>query len=162
MSTPDSFRLKAGDFEFDLTTTELSEIRFLRTTPHDFHLLESSVAHQVRILEADIPSKTFKVESGGEVFSVSLRDAFDLTIEKMGFNASAGKQLRFIKAPMPGLVLDVFVSDGQEVHKEDKLLILEAMKMENSIKIPADALIRKVHVKPGQVVEKGQTLIELG
>jgi biotin carboxyl carrier protein len=62
---------------------------------------------------------------------------------------------------MPGLVLEVSVTDGQPVNEGDRILILEAMKMENSILIHADATIKKVNVKAGQAVEKGQVLVEL-
>jgi biotin carboxyl carrier protein len=62
---------------------------------------------------------------------------------------------------MPGLVVDVVVTEGQEVAEGDKLLILSAMKMENSILIHAAATIKKINVKPGEAVEKGQVLIEL-
>ena len=63
---------------------------------------------------------------------------------------------------MPGLVLEIAVSDGQEVNEGDKMLVLEAMKMENSILIQTNATIKKVIVTAGQAVEKGQVLIELG
>ena len=71
------------------------------------------------------------------------------------------KQVKEIKAPMPGLVLEIVVTDGQEVKEGDKLLILEAMKMENSIIIQTSAIIKKVSVSAGQAVEKGQVLLEL-
>ncbi len=62
---------------------------------------------------------------------------------------------------MPGLVLEVAVSEGQPVKEGDRILILEAMKMENSIVIHADATIKKVMVTAGQAVEKGQVLVVL-
>ena len=62
---------------------------------------------------------------------------------------------------MPGLVLEVNVSEGQEVKEGDKILILVAMKMENSLMIHADATIKKICVKAGDPVEKGQVLVEL-
>ena len=62
---------------------------------------------------------------------------------------------------MPGLVLQIAVQDGQQVNEGDKILILEAMKMENSILVHADAMIKKIIVSAGQAVEKGQVLVEL-
>jgi biotin carboxyl carrier protein len=62
---------------------------------------------------------------------------------------------------MPGLVLEISVADGQEVKHGDRIIILEAMKMENSIMIHCDASIKKIHVKAGQAVEKGQVLVDL-
>jgi biotin carboxyl carrier protein len=61
---------------------------------------------------------------------------------------------------MPGLVLSVLVSAGQEVKKGDKLLVLEAMKMENIIKAGGDGVVAQIMVNQGQAVDKNQTLIE--
>ncbi|HRO71407.1 MAG TPA: acetyl-CoA carboxylase biotin carboxyl carrier protein subunit [Chitinophagaceae bacterium] len=79
----------------------------------------------------------------------------------MGFNAGKGKQHKEIKAPMPGLVLSIAVTEGQQVIEGDKILILEAMKMENNIMTHANARISRIAVKEGQAVEKGQMLVEL-
>ena len=78
---------------------------------------------------------------------------------KMGM--ASNKQVKDIRAPMPGLVLEIAVADGQQVNEGDKILILEAMKMQNSIIIHIGATIRKVVVTAGQAVEKGQVLVEL-
>jgi biotin carboxyl carrier protein len=63
---------------------------------------------------------------------------------------------------MPGLVLNVLVSDGQSVAKGDAVLVLEAMKMENIIKAPADGVVKKVAVVKGDKVEKNQVMISMG
>jgi biotin carboxyl carrier protein len=66
-----------------------------------------------------------------------------------------------IRAPMPGKVIKVNVSEGQEVRKNQSLLIVEAMKMENDIKAGAEGVVRKIHVQPGELVDSVKTLIEL-
>ena len=66
-----------------------------------------------------------------------------------------------LKAPMPGLVLQVLVKEGDEIRKGDNMLVLEAMKMENILKAPADCTIRTVKVNPGDKVEKNQVMIVL-
>jgi biotin carboxyl carrier protein len=62
---------------------------------------------------------------------------------------------------MPGLVLEVTVEAGQEVLEGDRIVILEAMKMENSICVHANAKIKKILVQKGQPVDKNQVLVEL-
>jgi biotin carboxyl carrier protein len=62
---------------------------------------------------------------------------------------------------MPGLVLKVLVKDGDVIKKGDNILVLEAMKMENSIKAPADATIKSVKIIAGDKVEKNQVMILL-
>ncbi|MGF2413251.1 MAG: biotin/lipoyl-containing protein, partial [Ferruginibacter sp.] len=65
-----------------------------------------------------------------------------------------------INAPMPGMVLEIAVAEGQAVNEGDKVLILGAMKMENSILTHAGATIKRIVVAVGQAVEKGQVLVE--
>ena len=62
---------------------------------------------------------------------------------------------------MPGLVVDIPVSEGQAVKKGETLLILEAMKMENALKATADVTIGRIAVKKGMAVEKNEMLIQL-
>ena len=78
----------------------------------------------------------------------------------MGFEVGKTKQINAIKAPMPGLILEINVSVGQEVKENDNLLILEAMKMENSFSSPRDGIIKSIAVFKGDAVDKGQLLIE--
>jgi biotin carboxyl carrier protein len=64
-----------------------------------------------------------------------------------------------VKAPMPGLVVDVSVEVGQEVEVGDNVVILESMKMENELKAPRAGLIKGISVQAGDSVEKNQTLV---
>ncbi len=66
-----------------------------------------------------------------------------------------------IKAPMPGLVVAIPVSDGQEVHKGDVLLILESMKMQNELKAPRTGVVSRIRTNIGEGVEQHQTLMTL-
>lgn len=66
-----------------------------------------------------------------------------------------------LNAPMPGLVKAVLVSPGDHVTKGHRLLVLEAMKMENDISAPREGTIKSVHVQPGAVIESGKPLISL-
>ena len=65
-----------------------------------------------------------------------------------------------VKAPMPGNVLDIKVSNGQAVKKGDVLVILEAMKMENEISAPPDGTVTVVASK-GATVNTGDVLVTL-
>jgi biotin carboxyl carrier protein len=62
---------------------------------------------------------------------------------------------------MPGLVLDLLVVPGQQVSQGEKILILEAMKMENVIKSPGDGIVKAVFVQKGDSVEKGHLMVEM-
>jgi len=64
-----------------------------------------------------------------------------------------------LRAPLNGLVIDVKVKEGDKVKKDDIVMIVEAMKMENQIKAPADGVVKQVLCKKGDNVEKNKVLI---
>lgn len=67
-----------------------------------------------------------------------------------------------VKAPLPGTILQVFVKEGDLVKSGDKLLIMEAMKMENSIKADKEGKVSAVKVNAGDAVLEGDVLVEIG
>lgn len=67
-----------------------------------------------------------------------------------------------IKAPIPGLVIQLFVATGDHVTTGQSLLILEAMKMENEIRAPWGGTIQAIHVAAGQSVRRDELLVEIG
>jgi acetyl/propionyl-CoA carboxylase alpha subunit len=80
-------------------------------------------------------------------------------VKKVAGAAMLGGLVSSMRAPMPGLILEIKVSEGAKVRKHGPLLIIEAMKMENVIKAPADVAIKRVAVSSGQSVEKNDLLI---
>ena len=73
--------------------------------------------------------------------------------------ASAGGAEKPIKTPLPGVVLDVFVKEGDAVKAGQKILLLEAMKMENNIESDKDGVVKAVRVKKGDSVQEGDILM---
>ena len=69
--------------------------------------------------------------------------------------------LQVITPVMPGKVVKVQVSEGKLVKKDQTLVIVEAMKMENEMRAPADGKVKKIWVSPGDLVNLGQPMIEL-
>lgn len=69
------------------------------------------------------------------------------------------KRIETVAAPMPGEIVGIFVSPGDKVRKGEKLLVLEAMKMENALLSPLDGVVLEVKVNIGEQVESGQTLV---
>ena len=82
-----------------------------------------------------------------------------MLMEQMGISASAASKHEQLKAPMPGKVLEIKVSVGQEVKQGEPLLILEAMKMENVLKASHDVTVAEINIKQGDTVDKGQVLL---
>ena len=77
----------------------------------------------------------------------------------LNFNYWTNSPLNNIKAPMPGLVIDIKVDVGQAVKEGDTIVVLEAMKMENNIKASADGIVKQILCDSSQAVEKNDTLI---
>lgn len=127
-----------------------------------FHILRNNRSYTAEILQHHVEEKSFVIKVNNSVFTISVRDKYDDLLREMGIDITAGKKVNDLKAPMPGLVLNVLVSDGQSVAKGDAILVLEAMKMENIIKAPADGVIKKVAVVKGDKVEKNQVMITMG
>jgi len=125
-----------------------------------FHVLIKNKSYRAEVIKADPVAKSFLLKINGKVYDVSLKDKFDLLLEKMGLNNGLAGKANNIKAPMPGLIVDLRVKPGDQVNPGDALLILEAMKMENLIKATAQSVVKSVKVAKGDSVEKNQILIE--
>lgn len=155
------YKVKVNEFEFIFTQEQVDTIDLVQRSATVFNLLKDYRSVNAVLIEADASAKKQTIEIEGENFDIQIKDGLDQMLDKMGFSAVAGKQIKEIKAPMPGLVLEIAVAQGQQVREGDKLLILVAMKMENSITISTDATIKRIAVGAGEAVEKGQVLVEL-
>lgn len=105
----------------------------------------------------DSKKNTFKI--AGQVIEVTEQSEFDLLLKELGISSGGTKKLKEIKAPMPGLVLNVLVSEGQEVAEGDVIVILEAMKMENVIKSSTGARVKSIRVNKGDTIDKGEVMV---
>jgi len=125
-----------------------------------FHILYQNKSYTAELVKTDRESKTFTFKINSRIYPVTLKDKFDLLLEKMGLNNTGGSKVNSVKAPMPGLIVDLKIQAGDSVKQGDALLVLEAMKMENILKSPGDGVVKNVKVKKGDSVEKGQVLVE--
>ncbi len=66
-----------------------------------------------------------------------------------------------VTAPLPGNILEILVNPGDIIKKGQKLLIMEAMKMENQVLAEKDGVIEKIHVNKGQSVLQGDVLFDI-
>ena len=124
-----------------------------------YHIINDLKSYNAEVVGFDKAAKTAQIKVNGNLYSVTAQDQFDILLDQLGMSSLNANKISDIKAPMPGLVLKLFVSEGSQVKKGDNLFVLEAMKMENIIKSPADATVKTVKIKPGHKVEKGQVLL---
>ncbi|GAB4405831.1 MAG: acetyl-CoA carboxylase biotin carboxyl carrier protein subunit [Microscillaceae bacterium] len=131
----------------------------LTLKPGTYHLVRGEQSYRVELLSANYTEKKFLLRINDQVYETEAQDRFDLLFQRLGMDRHAGAKVSDVKAPMPGLIIEVKAEAGDTVKKGDPLLILEAMKMENIIKAPADGIIKTIKVEKGQNVEKNAVLM---
>ena len=113
------------------------------------------------IEKVDRKAKEISLSINGQVYKVSIKEPIDQLLTNMGIDLKAMQKAEPVKAPMPGMILKILVTPGQQINKGDGLVILEAMKMENVLKASATATVKAIKVSEKTAVEKGTVLIEL-
>ena len=126
---------------------------------HTVHILYENKSYMAEVVSIDRIQKKAVVKINNNEYTVALKDQYDTLLASMGLQISEISALDVIKAPMPGLVLDIRVKVGEKVKKGHNLLVLEAMKMENIIKTADDVIIKSIEVDKGSIVEKNQILL---
>ena len=97
----------------------------------------------------------------GRMVAGEVLDEQSLLLQKLGFRSESEHTGGSLLSPMPGKILELLVEVGQEVEKDQPLVILEAMKMENELKAPSNGTISEIHVKTAQNVEKKQQILTI-
>jgi len=145
------------------TSGSLNEQSFtwdvLEVKAGSFHIIRNNKSYNVEVLNANMTEKTFTIKVNGNTYDMQAKDRFDELLEQMGMSNLGSGKVSELKAPMPGLVLDIISEPGSAIKKGDPLIVLEAMKMENIIKSPTDGTVKKVNVAKGAAVEKNEVLI---
>jgi acetyl/propionyl-CoA carboxylase alpha subunit len=103
----------------------------------------------------------YTISLGGYRFEIDALDERGRAIREMSRATSAATGPAPLKAPMPGLIVRVLVKPGDTVAAGDKLVVIEAMKMENELRSTSSGTVKAVSVTPGTAVEKGALLVEL-
>ncbi len=115
-----------------------------------------------RSFTVDVTAKedTYTVLCEGKSFRLKLLDERRL---RPGGQVLDGdkEEKKEVRAFMPGKIVEVLVAAEEEVTKEQGLLIIEAMKMENEVRSPSSGKVKEIRVTPGQVVEAGELLVQL-
>lgn len=124
-------------------------------------ILYNNKSYTASVEQLDFKKKEMTVTIDGHKRVLAISEPMDQLLASMGLDMSALQKAEPVKAPMPGMILQILVEPGQEIKKGDALLVLEAMKMENVLKASADATVKAINVKERTAVEKGAILIEL-
>lgn len=156
------YKVKVNDsYEHRFTNEEILSLDTQKISDSKFHVLMEGKSFKAEILNSDFLQKNYSVKINSNTYQISISNELDLKIEEMGLSINTTKQVNDIKAPMPGLILDVLVEQGSVVEEGDYLIVLEAMKMENTLSAPRDGVVKSISVSKGDAVDKNQILIEM-
>ncbi len=125
-----------------------------------YSILKDGKSYKVEFVKHLPEDKKLVVKVNNTSYTLDIKDKYDELLHSLGLDNLTAKKVNDIKAPMPGMVLNILVAEGQEVKKGDALIVLEAMKMENILKSPTDGIIKKIAITKGVAVEKNQLLIQ--
>ncbi len=148
------------NFEFSLNPKDLETLDVISDSEKS-NIIFNNKSVEVKTLETDFNNKIYTLSINGNRYQVKIENELDALISKMGLSLGNDSFEDEIHAPMPGIILEVNVSEGDEVKKGDFLCVLEAMKMENTLTAPRDGVIKSVNITKGETVDKGKLLIEL-
>ncbi|MCJ7756671.1 MAG: acetyl-CoA carboxylase biotin carboxyl carrier protein subunit [Gillisia sp.] len=156
------YKVKVNDtFEYNFTDGQITSLDIQEVSSTKFHVLKENCSFKAEIITSDFLKKNYTVKINSNIYEIDISSQLDLLIQEMGLSLGSAQIINDIKAPMPGLILDVLVQVGDTVKEGDYLLVLEAMKMENTLTALGDGVVKSVSVIKGEKVEKNQLLIEI-
>lgn len=104
----------------------------------------------------------WNVEIGGQRFSIQVEGGPSFGASRRSAGGGRGKKRSgTISSTIPGKVISLHVSVGDEVKEGDVMIILEAMKMQNEIEAPSAGVVARLHVREGEAVSSGTKLVTL-
>jgi biotin carboxyl carrier protein len=142
--------------EFDGKPFEADSIEIKKG---QFHIIHNLKSYTAEVVSYNRDEHNVLVKVNGNKYTVTVKDEMDELLHKLGMDTADSLKASDVKAPMPGLVLDVKVIMGQKINKGDAILVLEAMKMENVLKASAAGTVMKISVAKGDKVEKNQIMM---
>jgi oxaloacetate decarboxylase alpha subunit len=124
----------------------------------DGSTVKSASGEAIYTVEVERQSYTVTVSDGGDITGI-------LSLENMGSDANSGQATKQhaipVPAPLAGTIVKILVKTGQAVKKGDKLIVLEAMKMETDVSSPSDGVIQAINVREGDAVAVGDLITSI-
>ena len=155
------------NYQFDLgvdDTNNLNQLKFSEVETgrkkEMIHILHNRQSFSAELLQEDFLQRNYTVKVNGNSYKVNIETPLAQLIKEMGLSLGNASVEDEILAPMPGIILEVNVNEGDHVKQGDYLCVLEAMKMENALTAPRDGEIKSVNIAKGETVDKGKLLIE--
>lgn len=154
------YKVIIDDIEIDVSEQDIADLN-ASSISEGHQVLQDSKSYICTKPEVGQNPKTGKITVNKKKFEFEIKDSYDQLVDSMGLNIAAITKLTDIIAPMPGLILDIMVKEGDTLTEGDSILILEAMKMENVLKAEGDGVVKSINCCIGDTVDKGQVMIEM-
>ncbi len=145
----DAILVEGVRYEYDFTAVGNQPV---------FTLLLNGKSYEAYVYES---TEGLKVLLQGTQYPATVIDERELRLRSaLGGRPTSGGEF-YLRAPMPGLIIDVPVEEGQTVEKGQVLLILESMKMQNELTSPRQGVVSRLRVEAGDNVEVNETLLSV-
>jgi pyruvate carboxylase subunit B len=148
-----------GDERIEIDLSAESAHEWTQIRPGDYLLRVGTRTFTIDSIRVADDQVHFRFDS--VPYSLPYLDEQAAMLEKLGFRKTASASKGDLKAPMPGRIISVHVNVGDVVSSGQRLIVLEAMKMENELRSIVDGTVSAIHAQPGQSVEKNIVLIEV-
>ena len=112
-----SYTINVDGQSFDLSKETVAELDVLQVGKQDFHVLQDNQSYHCKVIETDYENKTLTLEVNGSKYTLNIEDEYDLLVKKMGLSKFVAHKISSIKAPMPGLIIDILIEPGQTIEK---------------------------------------------
>jgi biotin carboxyl carrier protein len=146
---------------FDQKETATSEGAAIRWIDHRFFTLDfEGHEYHGEVISDLSEAQQLVLKINHRVFHIRKKHALDELIHQLGMDKPKVRKIKSFNAPMPGRIINVLVSVGEDVDAGTPLISLEAMKMENTLKSSGIGKVKTIYVAAGAVVEKGAALFE--
>ncbi len=156
-----------GDREIRISVEEVGVARYAVTIDGKKHLVDAhqvqdslwSVLYEHGSYEVDVQGREddHEVLIDGDCYKFSLMNEQRKALIRAGGKGAAGKAM--VTSPMPGKVVKLLVSEGEEVRADQGVIVVEAMKMENELRSAVPGTVKEIFVTEGEVVESGAKLL---
>ena len=134
------------------------EIDCAKLSQNSYSLILNGKSHYLTI---NSHKQGYEVIVDHHTHIVQVQDELDILLKKFGIQIDDSYNAGEIYAQIPGLISQLFVKKGDKVEVNQKLFILEAMKMENEIDSPVSGTIDHIRIKEGDKVEKGNIIMDI-
>ena len=145
--------------DLNKSSLEKYEILEVKYSNKEIILFKDQKKFNCKILKHNNEDQSYIIKVNGNISTIRIMKPAEQTAEKLGINKNTTLNVNTLKAPMPGLILEILVTKSATVKKGDPIIILEAMKMENILTSPINGVIQDIEVKSQQTVEKNNVLI---